>query len=59
MDISKTIAEMKKRPDFAESVGMILTHNGVVRNWSRSKPGTISYLEVTADIDKIDRKSVV
>ncbi len=54
MDISKAIAEMKRRPDFTENVGMILTHNGVVRNWSRSKAGTVSYLEVTADVDKIE-----
>ncbi|MBA3002992.1 MAG: molybdenum cofactor biosynthesis protein, partial [Desulfurivibrio sp.] len=35
MDISKTIAEMKKNPAFAENVGMVLVHNGVVRGWSR------------------------
>ncbi len=54
MDISKTIAEMKKRPDFAENVGMILTHNGVVRSWSRATEGSVSYLEVTANTVKIE-----
>lgn len=54
MDISKTITEMKTRPDFAENVGMILTHNGVVRSWSRAEEGSVSYLEVTADVEKIE-----
>ncbi len=35
MDISKKIAEIKQLPGFAENVGMILVHNGVVRDWSR------------------------
>lgn len=36
MDISKRIAEMKRQPGFQDNVGMILIHNGVVRNWSRN-----------------------
>lgn len=54
MDISKTIAELKQRPDFADNVGMILTHNGVVRNWSRNDRSKVIGLEVTPDIDKIE-----
>ena len=31
MDISQTIAEMKQDPNFADNVGMVLIHNGIVR----------------------------
>ena len=54
MDISKQIAELKQRPDFADNVGMILAHNGVVRNWSLAQKGEVSCLEVTADDEKIE-----
>ncbi len=49
MDISKTIAELKKRPDFTENVGMILIHNGVVRNWSRQDHSDVSRLDIEVD----------
>lgn len=55
MDISKTIAELKKRPDFNENVGMILIHNGTVRQWSRQDRQTVTALETVVDQDKIDR----
>ncbi|MEN8188932.1 MAG: molybdenum cofactor biosynthesis protein MoaE [Thermodesulfobacteriota bacterium] len=55
MDISKRIAEMKTRPGFQDNVGMILIHNGVVRNWSRTKEGLVTRLEVTPDYDKIEK----
>ena len=54
MDISKTIAELKKRPDFNDNVGMILIHNGVVRNWSRNDRAAVTSLEVTPDLEKIE-----
>ena len=54
MDISQTIADLKKRPDFRDNVGMILVHNGVVRNWSRKDRSTVTALEVTPDQKKID-----
>lgn len=53
MDISQTIAELKKRPGFQDNVGMILVHNGVVRNWSRKDHSTVTALEVTPDLQKI------
>ncbi len=53
MDISKTIAEMKQNPEFAENVGMILIHNGTVRGWSRGDHTPVSRLEVVADQGKI------
>lgn len=51
MDISKTIAQLKERPDFRDNVGMILVHNGVVRNWSRADRKQVTALEVTVDHD--------
>ncbi|MDH3393398.1 MAG: molybdenum cofactor biosynthesis protein MoaE [Desulfobulbaceae bacterium] len=47
MDISKAIAQMKKMPGFAENVGMVLVHNGVVRAWSRQDKSEVVALEVT------------
>ena len=54
MDISKTIAEMKKNPAFAENVGMVLIHNGVVRAWSRKTREGGTALEVTPDQAKVE-----
>ncbi len=55
MDISKTIKELKDRPEFTDNVGMILIHNGVVRNWSRSDKAKVAALEVTPDYEKIEK----
>ena len=49
MDISRTIADLKKRPDFTDNVGMILIHNGTVRNWSRADHGRVTALETAVD----------
>lgn len=49
MDISKTIAEMKKDPDFAANVGMVLIHNGVVRGHRRGDRATVTGVDVTID----------
>lgn len=54
MDISKTIKELKQHPQFTDNVGMILIHNGVVRNWSRKDREKVTALEVTPDFDKIE-----
>lgn len=54
MDISKRIAEMKQQPGFQDNVGMILIHNGVVRNWSRNDKKKVVALEVTPDLAKIE-----
>ena len=53
MDISKAIAKLKQRPDFRDNVGMLLIHNGVVRNWSRRDRKQVEALEVRVDMDKI------
>lgn len=54
MDISQTIRELKQRPEFTDNVGMILIHNGVVRNWSRTDRARVTALEVTPDHDRIE-----
>ena len=54
MDISQRIAEMKQQPGFQDNVGMILIHNGVVRNWSRKDKSKVKALEVTPDLNKIE-----
>ena len=54
MDISATIRKLKQRPEFRDNVGMILIHNGVVRNWSRKDKARVTALEVTPDLDKIE-----
>lgn len=55
MDISKTIAEMKKRPDFTDNVGMILIHNGTVRSWSRGDHADVAELETNVDAQKVEQ----
>jgi molybdopterin synthase catalytic subunit len=54
MDISKKIAEMNQQPGFQDHVGMILIHNGVVRNWSRKDKSKVKALEVNPDFAKIE-----
>ena len=54
MDISKSIAELKKRPDFIDKVGMVLVHNGTVRNWSRGDGRTVVALETEVDTEKVE-----
>ena len=54
MDITKTIQSLKERPDFTDNVGMILIHNGTVRNWSRADKQQVSALETIVDHVKID-----
>ncbi len=46
MDINKKLAEIKQLPGFAENVGMILVHNGVVRDWSRKDHSKVLSVKV-------------
>ncbi len=55
MDISKTIRQLKEQEGFKDNVGMILTHNGVVRNWSRNGKKTVSQLQVDPDLEHIEK----
>lgn len=54
MDISKTIAALKQEPGFTENVGMVLVHNGVVRDWSRKGREKVARLKVSPDRQKIE-----
>ncbi|MFN2267927.1 MAG: molybdenum cofactor biosynthesis protein MoaE [Desulfonatronovibrio sp.] len=54
MDLSQTIAQLKKEPGFNDNVGMLLIHNGVVRSWSRQDRAKVSQIQVTPDLDKIE-----
>ncbi|WP_243358856.1 molybdenum cofactor biosynthesis protein MoaE [Fundidesulfovibrio terrae] len=54
MDISREIAELKKKPGFTEKVGMVLVHNGVVRARSRQGGHAVERLEVHPDQAKIE-----
>lgn len=54
MDISKTIATMKDDPAFAENVGMVLVHNGIVRAWSRGDHSPVSRVEVRVDQARVE-----
>ncbi len=54
MDISATIAKMKQDSAFAENVGMVLVHNGIVRGWSRDDHATVKQIEVIVDRNKIE-----
>lgn len=54
MDISKTIAELKKDPQFAANVGMILVHNGVVRGWSRKDHHDVTGVDISVDLSRVE-----
>lgn len=54
MDISKTIEELKATPGFADNVGMMLIHNGVVRGWSRKETGTVETVEISVDAARVE-----
>ncbi len=54
MDITAKIKELKNKSGFTDNCGMILIHNGVVRNWSRKDKSSVSLLEVTPDFNKIE-----
>lgn len=54
MEIDKTLAEIKARPGFSESVGMLLVHNGVVRGWSRAGRRAVSAVTITLDRERLE-----
>ena len=54
MDISKTIAELKKEPGFHEKVGMVLVHNGIIRASSRQGGGEVKSVIITPDYAKME-----
>jgi len=54
VDINKAIAELKKEPGFADNVGMLLVHNGIVRGWSRADRAEVTAIDISPDQDKIE-----
>ncbi len=54
MDINRTLAELKKDPEFSKNVGMVLIHNGVVRGWSRGDRSEVTAVEVKADHARVE-----
>ena len=53
MDISATIAKLKQDPQFAQNVGMVLIHNGVVRGTSRKDGSPVTCVDVKPDHARI------
>lgn len=54
MDINKTLQELKQLPGFADNVGMMMVHNGVVRGWSRNDHKTVTHIRVTPNRAKMN-----
>ncbi len=54
MDITKKIAEIKQEPGFSENVGMMLIHNGVVREWSRNNHSKVLSVKVQPNHRRIE-----
>ncbi|GFM35712.1 molybdenum cofactor biosynthesis protein MoaE [Desulfovibrio psychrotolerans] len=53
MDVTKALAELKQEPGFADHVGMMLVHNGVVRAWSRKDKSNVVAVRVRPDHARI------
>lgn len=54
MNIEAMLAEIKARPGFAEHVGMLLVHNGVVRGWSRAGHKAVGSVSITLDRERLE-----
>ena len=54
MELAEMIAAVKAEPGFADNVGMILAHNGVVRGWSRKDRAGVVGIEITPDLEKME-----
>jgi len=54
VDLSTALADLKQEPGFADQVGMVLIHNGVVRGHARESKNTVQHLQVTPDRQKIE-----
>lgn len=53
MDVSRMLATLKQEPGFADNVGMVLIHNGVVRGWSRKDHAPVDSIKITPDLDRM------
>ncbi len=54
MDITKQINEWKQDPEFVRNVGMILSHNGIVRGKTREGGLPVAEVRVTPDHARIE-----
>jgi molybdopterin synthase catalytic subunit len=54
MDVSRAVATMKGRADFAEKVGVVLVHIDLVRACPRPDEKKVVGLEIIPDKDKIE-----
>lgn len=54
MNVDAMLAEIKARPGFAERVGMLLVHNGVVRGWSRAGHEAVGSVSITLDRTRLE-----
>lgn len=54
MKLDEMLADIKARPGFAEHVGMLLAHNGVVRGWSRAGRRAVSSVTIALDRDRLE-----
>lgn len=52
MNMSDLIARVKQHPDFTKA-GMVLCHNGVVRETPASGNGQVKHMVVTVDHDRL------
>ena len=55
MGLDRMIDEIKGMPGFADHVGMLLCHEGVVRNWSRDKRESVSVVRVEVDQSRVEK----
>ncbi len=54
MDVNKALADLKKEPGFAEHVGMMLVHNGVIRATSREDGAAVRSVVIKVDHDRME-----
>jgi molybdopterin synthase catalytic subunit len=55
MNVQDMIEAIRREPGFADNVGMLAAHNGVVRGFSRTHPSTVVGIEVKPDYGRIER----
>ena len=54
MNVDALLAEIKALPGFAEHVGMLLVHNGVVRGWSRAGHKAVGAVSIRLDRERLE-----
>lgn len=55
MDITKALADLKTLPGFAEHVGMVMVHNGVVRAWSRQTREKVTQINIIPNYERMEQ----